>query len=126
MPAQDDLVHADYTDESATFGDRVTAAREVLGLSLEQLSRPLGVSVDTISDWEADRSEPRANRMQMLAGVLNVSLIWLMTGESDKDELRANVAKDVPQDVLDELRMIRADQMRVSERLAQLMRRLSQ
>ena len=30
--------------------------------------------------WESDEWEPRGNRLQMLAGMLNVSLMWLMTG----------------------------------------------
>ena len=30
---------------------------------------------------ENDLTEPRANKLQMLAGVLNVSIMWLLTGE---------------------------------------------
>jgi transcriptional regulator with XRE-family HTH domain len=70
-----------YSDTTATFGDRVTAAREAAGMSVADLAGRLGVRNTTVEDWEADQSDPRANRMQMLAGILNVSLIWLMTGE---------------------------------------------
>ena len=34
----------------------------------------------TVRAWEADEWEPRGNRLQMMAGMLNVSLMWLMTG----------------------------------------------
>lgn len=72
-----------YEDGVATFGDRLEAAREAAGLSGEELAQVLGVRDTTIEEWEADAWEPRANRMQMLAGMLNVSLTWLMTGKGD-------------------------------------------
>ncbi len=72
-----------YEEGVATFGDRLEAAREAAGLSPEELALRLGVRDTTIADWEADAWEPRANRMQMLAGMLNVSLIWLMTGKGE-------------------------------------------
>ena len=34
----------------------------------------------TLRNWEEDRAEPRANRLQMLAGMLDVSLVWLISG----------------------------------------------
>jgi len=72
-----------YEDGVATFGDRLEAARAAAGLSAEDLAQRLGVRDTTIAEWEADAWEPRANRMQMLAGMLNVSLMWLMTGKGD-------------------------------------------
>ncbi|MBI1170713.1 helix-turn-helix domain-containing protein [bacterium] len=71
----------DWFDEGvATFGDRLEAAREAAGLTQKALAARLGVRDSTVKAWEADQSEPRANRMQMLAGMLNVSLGWLMAG----------------------------------------------
>ncbi|PIE07590.1 MAG: transcriptional regulator [Rhodobacterales bacterium] len=72
-----------YSDEQATFGDRLAAARETAQLSQKNLAKRLGVKSKTIAAWENDLSEPRANRLQMLAGLLNVSLMWLLTGEGD-------------------------------------------
>ena len=69
-----------YDPASTTFGDRLTGAREAAGLDAEGLAERLGVKVKTIRAWEGDRTEPRANRVSMLAGILNVSLVWLMTG----------------------------------------------
>lgn len=79
----DDLHDNWFQDGVATFGDRLEAAREAAGLSPEELAQRLGVRDTTIAQWEADAWEPRANRMQMLAGMLNVSLMWLMTGKGD-------------------------------------------
>ena len=63
-----------------TMGGRISRARESLGMTTAQLARQLGVQTPTLRAWETDRSQPRANRLQMLAGVLNVSLSWLLYG----------------------------------------------
>lgn len=80
----DETVTADwYHDDKATFGDRVTDAREAVGLSQAELAKRLGMKLRTLKEWEDDLSEPRANKLNMLAGVLNVSLRWLMTGQGE-------------------------------------------
>lgn len=48
------------------------------------LSSRLGVLPRTVANWEADRSEPRGNRLAMLAGVLGVSMNWLITGNGEE------------------------------------------
>lgn len=117
-----------FSEEIATFGDRVAAAREVVGLSQAQLARRLGVKLATIEAWESDRSEPRANRLQMLAGLLNVSIMWLMTGEGEGlaefSSEKADTSADVLKDTLAEVRAVRAEQRRLAERLARLEKRL--
>jgi transcriptional regulator with XRE-family HTH domain len=72
-----------FSDETATSGGRLAAAREAAGLARRELAERLGVRAKTISAWEHDQTEPRANCMQMLAGMRNVSLIWLPTGEGE-------------------------------------------
>ncbi|MCH2075634.1 MAG: helix-turn-helix domain-containing protein [Rhodobacteraceae bacterium] len=72
-----------YADDKATLGDRITNAREGVGLSQEDLADKLGIELSTLRDWEEDLSEPRANRLAMLSGVFNVSLRWLMTGQGE-------------------------------------------
>ena len=72
-----------YGPDTATFGDRVAAAREAAGMTQKQMARRLGVKHGTVRDWEDDLSEPRANKLSMMAGLLNVSIIWLLTGEGE-------------------------------------------
>lgn len=64
-----------------TLGGRIQMARTAMGLSVAQLARRAGVLSKTLENWERDRSEPRANKLQMLAGVLNVPPMWLLGGE---------------------------------------------
>jgi transcriptional regulator with XRE-family HTH domain len=115
-----------FADDAATFGDRVAAAREEVGLTKSQLANRLGVRLSTIENWESDRSEPRANKLQMLAGVLNVSIVWLLTGSGAGGIQRADAGGDEKTDaaLLSEIRGIRLAQAQLIERLARIERKL--
>lgn len=72
-----------YGPETATMGDRLAAAREQGGMNQAQLAKRLGVKTSTLKNWEYDLSEPRANKLSMMAGLLGVSVGWLLIGEGD-------------------------------------------
>ncbi len=40
-----------FSNEAATFGDRLSAARETAGLSQEELAARLGVRMTTLQAW---------------------------------------------------------------------------
>ena len=65
----DDLVESEidnwYGPETATFGDRLAAARDSTGMSQAQLAKRLGIKPGTLRAWENNLSEPRANRLSM-------------------------------------------------------------
>lgn len=92
--------------------ERIIEAREAMGLTSAQLARRLGVQTRTLARWERGRTEPRSNRLVLLAGVLNVSPAWLLSGQGEApapqgmdvelrrlrqeiDELRANLEQNV-------------------------------
>ena len=68
---------------SDTLGNRIEQARASKGYSVAQLSHRLGIKPTTLRSWEADGSEPRANKLLMLAGVLGISSRWLLEGADD-------------------------------------------
>lgn len=116
-----------FSEEAATFGDRLAAARRQLGLSQEDMARKLGVKLKTQRAWEDDFAEPRANKLQMMAGVLNVSIMWLLTGNGDG--LDGPAQSDAPTDrnlreLMVEFRSLSAEQIRLGERFARLEKRL--
>ena len=118
----------DWSEDVSTFGDRLARAREFAGMTQAQLARRLGVKTATIKNWESDRSEPRANRLQMLAGLVNVSIIWLMTGEGDGGPSMQDPG-DGPEiaglrDVLDQLRDLRIAQDRLADRAGMIEKRI--
>jgi transcriptional regulator with XRE-family HTH domain len=63
------------------MGERIANARIARGLSEKQLANRLGVNASSIEDWEAGQHDPRANRINQLAGILEVPLTWLIAGE---------------------------------------------
>ncbi len=112
-----------YTNDASTFGDRVVAAREAHNLTSKALARHLGVAAKTIENWENDVSEPRANKLQMLSGVLNVSIPWLLTGEGDELEVSPTDPTDLAA-LLTEMRSLRAEMVATADRLGVLEKRL--
>jgi len=115
-----------YSEDRATFGDRVTGAREAMGWSQKELAKRLGVKLKTVAGWEDDLSEPRANKLQMLAGILNISLVWLLTGDGEGvNEPQDNTP--LPADVkglLTELRQLRGKMKENIDQLGRLEKRL--
>ncbi|WP_415184966.1 helix-turn-helix domain-containing protein [Phaeovulum sp.] len=115
-----------FSGAAATFGDRLEGAREAAGMTQEALARRLGVRLTTLQAWEGDAADPRANRLQMLAGMLNVSLMWLLTGEGDG----IDGPKPAPTEmslaaVLAEVRALRAGLSGLDGRLERLEKRLT-
>lgn len=115
-----------YAEEAATFGDRLAAAREQANLTQVDLAKRLGVKLAVLEAWEQDLKEPRANRLQMLSGMLNISLSWLLTGQGegpegppDEEPLEADINL-----LLTEMRGLRSEITQSAERLAQLEKRL--
>jgi HTH-type transcriptional regulator, cell division transcriptional repressor len=115
-----------YGPETATFGDRLAAAREKTGMNQKDLTKRLGIKLSTLRSWEEDWAEPRANKLQMLSGLLNVSLTWLLTGEGDgitgpDDDLA--LPADV-NEILLQMRDVRTQMTRLADKLSLLEKRL--
>ncbi|MGV6806008.1 MAG: helix-turn-helix domain-containing protein [Ruegeria sp.] len=111
-----------FGPEAATFGDRVAGAREAAGMTQTQLARRLGVKKATVVGWENDLSEPRANKLSMMAGMLNVSIMWLLTGEGegmDGPVLSEGADMELAP-LVAEIRAIRGEMRSSSERLARV------
>jgi transcriptional regulator with XRE-family HTH domain len=115
-----------YGPDAATFGDRVAGAREAAGMAQAQVARRLGVKKATIAAWEQDLSEPRANKLSMLAGLLNVSIMWLLTGEGEGMDGPLDETPEAQDfnEILTELRAIRGAMRTNAERAARLEKRL--
>lgn len=115
-----------YGDEAATLGDRIVAAREAVGYSQKKLASRLGVKLKTVQGWEEDRTEPRANKAQMMSGILGVSLVWLLSGEGEgvlEPTDTTSGSEDI-QGILDEIRGLRTDMAQTTRRLSTVEKRL--
>ncbi|MCG6856877.1 MAG: helix-turn-helix domain-containing protein [Salaquimonas sp.] len=81
MPQDTDIF--DSNPDNDTLGGRLWRAREAIAMSETALAKALGLKKETLRAWESDRSEPRANKLVTLAGLLNVSPTWLLYGVGD-------------------------------------------
>ncbi len=116
-----------YGPDAATFGDRLAAAREYAQMNQAQLARRLGIKASTLRSWEQDLSEPRANHLSIMAGVLNVSMMWLMNGDGEGLEAPSTDNTEVDGDIfalLRDLRDLRVTISQSSEQLGRLEKRL--
>ncbi|KKJ78733.1 hypothetical protein WH95_01255 [Kiloniella litopenaei] len=104
-----------------TMGERIEAARKSKGLSASQLARRVGVKVSTMNNWESDRSEPRANKLVALAGVLSVNMIWLLEGSDDNSSLPPNVEVVETADLQSKINRLQS----MHERMVQLLFEIS-
>ena len=115
-----------YSADTATFGDRLAGAREAAGLDQKGLADKLGVKQTVIQAWEDDLKEPRANRLQMVSGIVGVSMSWLLTGEGDGPDApddQNQLDSDIV-DLLAEMRGLRAQIALSGEKLGRLEKRL--
>lgn len=96
----------DGARDDDTLGGRLWRAREAVGMSETALAKALGLKKETLRAWESDRSEPRANKLVTLAGLLNVSPTWLLYGIGDAPQADT---------LADELGILRAQLQRIRE-----------
>lgn len=59
------------------------------GYTAYKVSVETGIAQSTLSDWKKGKSTPKADKLQKIADLFNVSLEYLMTGE-DKSSLTDN------------------------------------
>ena len=114
-------LNAESQGHADTIGGRIGSAREAAGLTVAQAARGLAVKTSTWQAWEGDRSEPRSNKLIMIAGTLAVSPAWLLTG---RGEGPANGVADDVQLLIQELRLVSREVDTAKARLDAILRRL--
>ncbi|MCV0397033.1 MAG: helix-turn-helix domain-containing protein [Rhizobiaceae bacterium] len=109
-----------------TLGGRLSRTRDAVGMSATALARRVGVKPATILAWESDRSEPNVEKLSLLAGVLDVNMIWLLHGVGDAptDEIGPDPLAAISVQ-LERLRRIHEDTGQIIERLHRELARLN-
>ncbi len=107
---------AELDDDERQIGRRLAEARDAAGLSRRELADHLGVKESTIAKWESGERSPRGQRVSKLAGILGVSLSWILVGRGiephaagdEITQIRAELrqARDRLDDVVSELAVI--------------------
>jgi transcriptional regulator with XRE-family HTH domain len=71
-------------DSANDVGSRMAEARAAAGRTQAEIANQLGVKASTVAKWEHGTASPRCNRLAALAGILGVSLSWLIVGHGDE------------------------------------------
>ena len=119
---------SEFGSEEQTLGGRLQESRERQGLTISETARLTGVRTKTLRDWELDRSEPRANRLVNLAGILGVNASYLLDGlggqtvpaQKTKPEIKALIA-----DLLEQTEAISQETAKISEKMQSVTTQLS-
>ncbi len=104
---------ADLDDEAHQLGARIVEARTAMGLSGDELAHRLGVTPSTMDEWESGDQRLRSDRLVKVAGILGVSLSWLMMGHGVEPSARDTELESIRSD-------LRATQARLADALGEL------
>lgn len=115
-----------FSDEQATFGDRLSAARDKAGMTQKDLAKRMGIKLGTLRNWEDDLAEPRANKLSMVSGLLGVRMSWLLTGEGEgiAPPLDGPPVPDDAIGLMAEMRSLRMQSTDLAQRMGILEKRL--
>lgn len=68
-----------------TLGEKIREARKQAGLTQEQLAEKISVSRPAVAKWETDKGLPDVENLKALAGLLNVSVDYLLDDQEEKE-----------------------------------------
>ena len=109
--------------EESTLGGRLHAARQNAALSLYMAANLLGVKPSTLKSWENDRSEPRVNKLNALAGLLGVSPTYFLAGEGNSGK-SVSASRGRSEKLLEmmrtEIALAREEQKKLTRRIQKL------
>ena len=63
------------------IGLRIKTKRKLSGLTQEKLAQKIGTTKAAVSRWETGRNAVAPDKLSVLAGIFNVDVEWLLTGE---------------------------------------------
>lgn len=69
-----------------TIGKRILNQRVSLRLSQDFLADHLGLTTETINDWETEKTVPFSDQLIQLANVLHSDVLWLISGNDEYGE----------------------------------------
>lgn len=78
-----------------SFADNLQLIRKEKQLSQEELAERIGVSRQAISKWEQGGGYPETEKLLVLSKELNVSLDYLMLGETSTLENNKSISNNI-------------------------------
>lgn len=69
-----------------TIGKRILNRRTSLRLSQDSLADHLSLTIETINNWETEKTVPFADQLIQLANILHSDVLWLISGNDECGE----------------------------------------
>lgn len=88
---------SERSPDQLRINDRIVERRKVLKISQAQLAQLVGASQSAVANWESKRQVPTTEYLVSLAAVLEVSLAWLLTGETTDEGYINAVVRPIAQ-----------------------------
>ncbi|MET3661119.1 helix-turn-helix domain-containing protein [Aquamicrobium ahrensii] len=105
--------------DTDTFGGRFSRALDACELDMREFARHLGVRPNTVRGWESDRSMPNFHRLNKIAGLLGVSIAWLLHGVG-RGPSETELRNDTPQNVTEQLARLKLLHAQTGELITRL------
>ena len=71
-----------FLNKTMDLKERIKNSRIAAKMTQEELARAVGKTRNAVTQWESGASRPRLNTLEDIAGALNVSIDWLLTGNT--------------------------------------------
>lgn len=79
---------AEGAQASLAIGERIKQSRAAAGLSQEALAQLVGVSRQTVSNWERSRTTPDAYALKRIAETFGISAAGLLLGAATSSNVQ--------------------------------------
>ncbi|WP_210326934.1 helix-turn-helix domain-containing protein [Bartonella sp. M0283] len=71
-----------FLNKTMDLKERIKNSRIAAKMTQEELARAVGKTRNAVAQWESGLTHPRLNTLEDIAGALEVSLEWLLTGNT--------------------------------------------
>ena len=78
-----------------TTGQNIKAARKKVGLTQKELAQKLGLSFQSIAQWENDLRNPKLDTIKRIADALHVDWYDLIVPSSEDEERKLKYIKSI-------------------------------
>ncbi|WP_279100846.1 XRE family transcriptional regulator [Bartonella apis] len=71
-----------FLNKTMNLKERIKNSRIAAKMTQEELAKAVGKTRNAVTQWESGASRPRLNTLEVIAEALNVSIDWLLTGNT--------------------------------------------
>ena len=89
---------------SINIGEKLRNLRRSAKKTLKEMSKILGVSLNTVYRWEHGLSIPRKSVLKKMAGYYSVPFEWLLYGNVGDDDIILNSEAGIEERIMDMIR----------------------